>query len=289
MRKKQNKLLNRHSNTSTKPGINFFFAALDTTMQVEKRDGRLEEVMFDKITSRIKKLCYGLPSVNTALLVQKVINGMFDKVSTRELDELAAETAAYLSTTESEYSTLAARICVSNLHKETDKQFSNVMKHLYAHKIGNGEDAPKISEKVYKIIKANSSILDAAIVYDRDFDFDYFGVRTLMKTYLIRLNDKIAERPQHMWMRVAIGIHHSDIEAVIHTYNCLSQKIFIHATPTLFNAGTPFPQMSSCFLMQQEEDSIDGIYNTLHECALISKCAGNRNFNYEDSGKGFIH
>lgn len=239
-----------------------------------KRDGRCEEVMFDKITSRLKKLCYGLQCVDIPLVVQKVINGMFDGVSTHQLDDLAAETAAYLSTSESEYSTLAARICVSNLHKQTGKQFSVVMESLYAYTSPTCEEAPKISKDVIDIIRQNQTILDASIVYDRDFDFDYFGVRTLMKTYLMRLGDKIVERPQHMWMRVAIGIHMTDINSAIETYNGMSQKYFIHATPTLFNAGTPYPQMSSCFLVHQQEDSIDGIYKTLHKCALISKCAG---------------
>lgn len=241
-----------------------------------KRDGRQQPVHFDKITSRIKKLCYGLhPLVDPVEVSQKVCLGVYKGVTTVELDELAAQTAAHMITKHPDYGLLAARISVSNLHKQTDKSFSRTITalHKYIHP-KTGEPAPLISKRVYDIVKKNSEMFDSAIVYDRDFSYDYFGFKTLEKSYLMKLKGKIAERPQHMLMRVAIGIHMEDTKSAINTYNLMSQKWFTHASPTLFNAGTPRPQMSSCFLLTMKGDSIEGIYDTLKNCAMISKWAG---------------
>jgi len=246
-------------------------------MLVLKRDGRRESVKFDKITKRIENLCFGLDInfVNPVAVSKKVIDGLYDGVTTLELDKLAAEIAASMTTTHPDYAVLAARIAVSNLHKETSQSFSNTMKRLYTYKDPiTGEHAPLVSKEVYGIIKNNAAKLDAAVNYDRDFNYDYFGFKTLEKSYLFKLNNKIVERPQHMLMRVAVGIHHDDIDSVVETYNLMSEKWFTHATPTLFNAGTPKPQMSSCFLLTMQEDSIDGIYDTLKQCAKISQSAG---------------
>jgi ribonucleoside-diphosphate reductase alpha chain len=246
-------------------------------MYVLKRDGRRESVKFDKITARIEKLCYGLDAryVDPIPVSKKVIDGLYDGVSTVELDRLTAETAASMTTIHPDFAKLAARIAVSNLHKETSKSFSSTMKHLYTYvDAKTGENAPMLSKEVYGVIKANAAKLDEAIVYDRDFDYEYFGFKTLEKSYLLKINGRIAERPQHMLMRVAVGIHGADVDAAIETYNLLSEKWFTHATPTLFNAGTPKPQMSSCFLLTMKDDSIDGIYDTLKQCALISQSAG---------------
>jgi len=246
-------------------------------MYVVKRDGKQQSCQFDKIQSRISKLCYGLDSkfVNEAVISQKVIQGVYPGVKTTELDELAAQTAASFSTQHPDYAVLAARIEVSNLHKETEKCFSKVMHEFRSYKHPKtGESAPLIGKEVYDIIMANKDVLDGAIIHDRDFEFDYFGFKTLEKSYLLKINGQIAERPQHMLMRVSVGIHMDDIDRVIETYNLLSQRYFTHATPTLFNAGTPNPQMSSCFLLCMKADSIDGIYDTLKNCAIISKYAG---------------
>ena len=246
-------------------------------MLVVKRDGRRESVKFDKITARIEKLCYGLDAkyVNTVDIAKKVISGIYNGVSTVELDNLAAETAASLTTTHPDYAKLAARIAISNLHKTTSKSFSNTMKRLYTYVDPKTEmNASLISKEVYGIIKKNAALLDSTIIYDRDFSYDYFGFRTLERSYLMKLDGKAVERPQHMLMRVAIGIHLEDIDAAIDTYNLLSEKWFTHATPTLFNAGTPKPQMSSCFLLTMKDDSIDGIYDTLKQTAKISQSAG---------------
>ncbi len=246
-------------------------------MFVIKRDGRRESVKFDKITARIDKLCYGLNMqyIETIDIAKKVIDGIYDGVTTQELDNLAAETAASMTTRHPDYATLAARIAISNLHKTTSKSFSNTMKRLYTYiDSKTGENASLISTEVYGIIKKNAALLDSSIIYDRDFSYDYFGFKTLERSYLMRLDGKIVERPQHMLMRVAVGIHKEDIEAAIETYNLLSEKWFTHATPTLFNAGTPKPQLSSCFLLTMKEDSIDGIYDTLKQCAKISQSAG---------------
>jgi len=254
-------------------------------MFVIKRSGKRESVHFDKITSRITKLCYGLNSkhVDSVVIAQKVIQGVYPGVTTVELDELAAQTAASFATQHPDYSLLAARISVSNLHKQTEKKFSDVMKAFaqYVHP-RTGEPAPLISKETYDVVLKYKDELDGALIHDRDFDFDYFGFKTLEKSYLLRMNGIVAERPQQMLMRVAIGIHGSaDEEAgdealvrVFETYNLLSLKYFTHATPTLFNAGTPTPQMSSCYLLAMKADSIDGIYETLKNCAIISKYAG---------------
>jgi ribonucleoside-diphosphate reductase alpha chain len=246
-------------------------------MQVIKRTGRKEDVSFDKITARIKKLCYGLSSeyVNYIEIAKKVILGLYDGVSTTELDNLAAETAATMAAIHPDYAQLAARIAVSNLHKNTDKSFSQTMKDLY-HYIDpkTGEKAGLISDEIFNIIWKHRNELDSAIIYDRDYDFDYFGFKTLERSYLLRMEGKVVERPQHMLMRVAVGIHGEDIAAAVETYNLMSEKWFIHATPTLFNAGTPKAQMSSCFLLTMTDDSINGIFETLQRCALISQSAG---------------
>ena len=246
-------------------------------MLVLKRDGHRESVKFDKITARIEKLCYGLDPkfVNPVEVAMKVINGLYDGVSTQELDNLAAEIAATLTTKHPDFAKLAARIAVSNLHKVTSKSFSNTMKRLYTYvDPKTGQNAPLISKETYKVIKEHAAELDAAIIYDRDFSYDYFGFKTLERSYLMKVEGKTVERPQHMLMRVAVGIHGEDIPAAIETYNLLSEKWFTHATPTLFNAGTPKPQLSSCFLLTMKDDSIDGIYDTLKQCAKISQSAG---------------
>ena len=246
-------------------------------MLVIKRDGRRESVKFDKITARIEKLCYGLDTnyVSAVEVAKKVIVGIYDGVTTVELDNLAAETAATLTVKHPDYAVLAARIAISNLHKVTSKSFSNTMKHLYTYVDPHtGENAPLVSKEVYAIVKKNAALLDSTIIYSRDYTYDYFGFKTLERSYLMKLDGKIVERPQHMLMRVAVGIHQEDIEAAIQTYNLLSEKWFTHATPTLFNAGTPKPQLSSCFLLTIQDDSIDGIYDTLKQCAQISQSAG---------------
>lgn len=246
-------------------------------MLVLKRDGHRESVKFDKITARIEKLCYGLDPkfVNPVELAMKVINGLYDGVSTQELDNLAAEIAAAMTTRHPDFAKLAARIAVSNLHKTTSKSFSNTMKRLYQYvDPKTSQNAPLISKETWKVIKENAAELDEAILYDRDFSYDYFGFKTLERSYLMRVDGKTVERPQHMLMRVAVGIHGKDIPAAIETYHLMSEKWFTHATPTLFNAGTPKPQLSSCFLLTMKDDSIDGIYDTLKQCAKISQSAG---------------
>jgi len=246
-------------------------------MFVIKRDGRTESVKFDKITARIEKLCYGLNPdlVDPIDVAKKVIEGLYDGVTTTELDNLAAETAASLTTRHPDYALLASRIAVSNLHKNTTKSFSSTMKTLYYYVDPKSQQAcPLIADDIWDIIQENAELLDSHIIYDRDFGFDYFGFKTLEKSYLLKLNGQVAERPQHMYMRVAIGIHKSDIEAAIKTYDLLSERWFTHATPTLFNAGTPKPQMSSCFLLTMKDDSIEGIYDTLKQTAKISQSAG---------------
>ncbi len=245
-------------------------------MYVVKRDGRKEPIMFDKITSRVRKLCYGLNSlVDPVKVAMRVIEGLYDGVTTSELDNLAAEIAATMTTTHPDYARLAARISVSNLHKNTRKSFSEVMTDLYNYvNPRTGKKAPLLSDDVYKVIVDNAEKLDSTIIYNRDFGYDYFGFKTLERSYLLKLNGKIAERPQHMLMRVSVGIHMDDMESVLETYELMSKKYFTHATPTLFNSGTPKPQMSSCFLLAMQDDSIDGIYNTLKQTAKISQSAG---------------
>jgi len=251
--------------------------ANSSKMVVLKRDGRAETVHFDKITSRIDKLCYGLDMdyIDSTSITLKVISGLYPGVTTVELDNLAAETAATMTTKHPDYAILAARIAVSNLHKETKKRFSDVISDLYnmVHKT-NGKPTPMISEEHFKIIMNNKDKLDAAIVFDRDFQYQYFGFKTLERSYLLKIDGKVVERPQQMLMRVSVGIHGEDIDDAIETYNLLSQRLFTHASPTLFNAATPRPQLSSCFLLTMHSDSIEGIYDTLKQCALISKSAG---------------
>ena len=245
-------------------------------MFVLKRDGRKEAVKFDKITSRIQKMCYGLDDlVDSTTVAMKVIEGIYEGVTTFELDNLAAEVAASLTVKHPDYAKLAARIAVSNLHKKTKKSFSETMTDLfeYVNPVTN-QEAPMLANDVHQIIQDNKEVLDSTIIYDRDFSYDYFGFKTLERSYLLRRNGQVAERPQHMLMRVSIGIHKDDIPAAIETYEMMSRKYFTHATPTLFNAGTPKPQMSSCFLLTMKDDSIDGIYDTLKQCSKISQSAG---------------
>ncbi|KAJ1564414.1 Ribonucleoside-diphosphate reductase large subunit, partial [Nowakowskiella sp. JEL0078] len=246
-------------------------------MFVIKRDGRGERVAFDKITSRINKLCYGLDMnfVDPALVAQKVITGVYQGVTTVELDNLAAETTAYLTTKHPDYAILAARIAISNLHKETKKQFSSVIEDLYNYvHPKTGLPAPMVSKETFDAVMKHQDRLNSAIIYDRDFNYNYFGFKTLERSYLLRTNGCVAERPQQMLMRVAVGIHGEDVDAAIQSYTYMSEKYFTHASPTLFNAGTPRPQLSSCFLLTMKDDSIEGIYETLKTCAMISKTAG---------------
>ncbi|RMZ51571.1 ribonucleoside-diphosphate reductase subunit alpha [Flavobacteriaceae bacterium PRS1] len=245
-------------------------------MYVVKRDGRKEPIMFDKITSRVRKMCYDLNSlVDPVKISMRVIEGLYDGVTTSELDNLAAEVAATMTTAHPDYAKLAARISVSNLHKSTKKTFSEVMTDLYTYVNPRTEKkAPLLSEEVYQVIIDNKEKLDSTIIYNRDFGYDFFGFKTLERSYLLKLNGKIAERPQHMLMRVSVGIHLNDLDAVIETYELMSKKYFTHATPTLFNSGTPKPQMSSCFLLTMKDDSIEGIYDTLKQTAKISQSAG---------------
>eukprot|EP00271_Cylindrocystis_brebissonii_P014282 TRINITY_DN35591_c0_g1_i1.p1 TRINITY_DN35591_c0_g1~~TRINITY_DN35591_c0_g1_i1.p1 ORF type:complete len:813 (+),score=147.62 TRINITY_DN35591_c0_g1_i1:442-2880(+) len=247
-------------------------------MYVEKRGGRgREPVQFDKITARLKKLSYGLNTdhCDPTVVAGKVCAGVFKGVKTSDLDELAAETAAGMTASHPDYAVLAARIAVSNLHKLTLKSFSETVQKMYDH-VNNGSKlkAPLIADDVYEIIMKNKERLDSEIIYDRDFDYDFFGFKTLERSYLLKVNGMVVERPQHMLMRVSIGIHKTDIEAAVKTYHLLSQRWFTHASPTLFNSGTPNAQLSSCFLICMKADSIEGIYDTLKECAVISKSAG---------------
>jgi ribonucleoside-diphosphate reductase alpha chain len=254
----------------------FCFLKQTKTMYVVKRDGHKEPVMFDKITDRIKKLCYGLNDLVDAVKVaMRVIEGLYDGVTTSELDNLAAETAASMTIAHPDYAQLAARIAISNLHKNTTKSFSETMNEMY-HYVNprTNQQAPLLSEEVHEVIQANAEFLDSHIIYNRDFNYDYFGFKTLERSYLLKINGKIVERPQHMLMRVSVGIHLNDLDSVIETYDLMSKKFFTHATPTLFNAGTPKPQMSSCFLLSMKDDSIDGIYDTLKSTAKISQSAG---------------
>ncbi|KAH1245783.1 Ribonucleoside-diphosphate reductase large subunit [Glycine max] len=246
-------------------------------MYVVKRNGRQETVHFDKITARLKKLSYGLSSdhCDAVLVAQKVCAGVYKGVTTSQLDELAAETAAAMTANHPDYACLAARIAVSNLHKNTKKSFSETIKIMYYHfNERSGLKAPLIADDVYEIIMKNAARLDSEIIYDRDFDYDYFGFKTLERSYLLKVQGQVLERPQHMLMRVAVGIHKDDIDSAVKTYHMMSQRWFTHASPTLFNAGTPRPQLSSCFLVCMKDDSIEGIYETLKECAIISKSAG---------------
>ncbi|MGV8994922.1 MAG: ribonucleoside-diphosphate reductase subunit alpha [Flavobacterium sp.] len=245
-------------------------------MYVIKRNGTKEPVMFDKITDRIKKLCYGLNDlVDPVKVAMRVIEGLYDGVATSELDNLAAETAAAMTISHPDYAQLAARIAISNLHSNTKKSFSETMTDMYNYvNPRTNQESPLLSDEVYEVIQKNSVFLDSHVLYNRDFNYDYFGFKTLERSYLLKLNGKIVERPQHMLMRVSVGIHLDDLDSVLETYDLMSKKFFTHATPTLFNAGTPKPQMSSCFLLAMQDDSIDGIYDTLKQTAKISQSAG---------------
>lgn len=246
-------------------------------MFVTKRDRKKQRVQFDKITGRIQKLCYGLDSryVDPISVALKVIEGIYDGITTSELDTLAAEVAATLTTRHPDYALLASRIAISNLQKNTKKSFSETVALLYHYKDSKtGLLAPLVSREIYEIVQEQSELLDATLIYDRDFSYDYFGFKTLERSYLMKADGKVVERPQHMLMRVALGIHKKNIAAAIETYHYMSEKWFTHATPTLFNAGTPNPQMSSCFLLHIKGDSIDGIFDTLKDCAKISQSAG---------------
>ncbi|XP_022587945.2 ribonucleoside-diphosphate reductase large subunit [Cyclospora cayetanensis] len=244
-------------------------------MYVINRKGEKEPVSFDQILHRVQSLCYGLhPLVDAARVSQAVINGMFAGIKTSQLDELAAQTSAYMAATHPDFSKLAARIAIDNLHKNTSADFAEVVEQLHSYMDNQGREAPLIHKDVYEFVMQNRASLNAAIKYHRDFDYDYFAFKTLERSYLLRMRGTIVERPQHMIMRVACGIHYGDLERTIETYELMSLKLFTHATPTLFNAGTPRPQMSSCFLLTMQDDSIDGIFSTLRQCALISKTAG---------------
>ena len=245
-------------------------------MQVIKRNGKREEVSFDKITARIKKLVYGLSDhVNPIKISMRVIEGLYDGVSTSDLDNLAAETCATMTAVHPDYALLAARIAISNLHKNSNKSFSETMEALYNYiDPVTSQKAGLISDLTIDVIRRHADQLDSAIIYDRDYSFDYFGFKTLERSYLLRMNGNVVERPQHMLMRASVGIHGDDITSAIETYHLMSEKWFIHATPTLFNAGTPKPQLSSCFLLSMVDDSIQGIFETLSRCAKISQSAG---------------
>ena len=239
-------------------------------MQVIKRNGKREDVSFDKITARVKKMCFGINQkyVDPIEIAKKVIQGLYDGVTTSELDNLAAETAATMATNHPDYALLAARIAVSNLHKSTNKSFSATMEALYNYiDPKTSQKAGLISKEALDVIIAHKDKLDSAIIYDRDLTFDFFGFKTLERSYLLRMDGKVVERPQHMLMRAAVGIHGEDIDSAIETYHLMSEKWFIHATPTLFNAATPKPQLSSCFLLTMTDDSISGIFETLTRCA----------------------
>lgn len=246
------------------------------THYVTKRNGEIQPINIKEITNRLEKLAFGLDRnfVNIDAIVQKVIQGMYDKVPTTVLDNLAAETSAYMNILHPHYSILAARIVVDNLHKETKSRFSETIYDLYHYVDKTGRNASLISQDVYEIVMKNSEAIEKVINYERDFNYDFFGFKTLERSYLLKIHGKIAERPQDMLMRVSLGIHKEDLESAFETYNLMSDKWFTHATPTLFNSGTPNPQMSSCFLLAMREDSLEGIYDTLKQTALISKSAG---------------
>jgi len=246
-------------------------------MIVIKRDKSHQTVRFDAITQRIEDLVKGLDGrfIDPVSVTRKVIDGMADKMTTDQIDTLAAEIAASMVVQHPDYGILAARIAISNLHKKTTGSFFNTMKRLYTFVDPKTKSpAPLVDSEFYRIVSENAAVLDKAIQHDRDYDYDFFGFKTLEKSYLMRIDGQPVERPQHLLMRVAVGIHGEDISAALETYDLLSQKLFTHATPTLFNAGTPKPQMSSCFLLTMQEDSIDGIYDTLKQCAKISQSAG---------------
>ena len=246
-------------------------------MQVVNRKGEREDVRFDAIHEKLQKLSHGLDEtwVDPGHVTKLTIEGLYDGVTTRELDQLAAETSASLASHHPDYSRLAARICVDDLHRSTKDVFTDVITDLREYiDPESKKHAPLISEEVYEIIMANADRLNSHIDYSRDHNYDYFGFKTIERSYLLKLDGQVVERPQHMLLRVAVGIHYGDIDKALRTYDLMSQGYFTHATPTLFNSGTPMPQMSSCFLLTMQDDSLDGIYDTLKQCALISKSAG---------------
>lgn len=259
-------------------------------MKVKKRDGSLEEMRYDKITRRISALCsdLNLEYVDPTYITLKVTQGIYDEISTTELDQLAAETAASMTTTHPDYAKLAGRVAVTNLHKTTPKKFSLAIKELYSFvEPRTGKESSLISDELYKFVMKNKSVIDGAIVQERDFDFDYFGFKTLERSYLLKISNRIVERPQYMYMRVALGICNGDIEMGLRIYDDLSQHFYTHATPTLFNAGTRRPQMSSCFLIGNKGDDINGLFDTIKDVANISKWAGGIGLHVHDvRGKG---
>ena len=248
---------------------------MSSEMYVTKRDGQTEIVSFDKILRRIKRI--GVEAgiqINYTTLAMKVIDQLYDNISTTKIDELTADQCASMSSIHYDYATLASHITVSNHHKNTETSFATVMSELYNYVDKHNKHSPLVSKEILDIVEANKEWIESRLDFKRDYVFDYFGFKTLEKSYLMRINNKVVERPQHMWMRVSLGIHGLNIDNAIKTYDLMSQKYFTHATPTLFNAGTPRPQLSSCFLIGMENDSIEGIFNTLKDCALISKWAG---------------
>ena len=261
--------------TSPMTTTSFMQPPEENEMNVTKRNGQLEIVSFDKILQRIKRIGRELDiKLNFTTLAMKVIDQLYDGISTTKIDELTAEQCASMASIHYDYNALAGRIIISSHQKNTSESFSEVMTQLYECKDKNGKSSPLVSDELMEVIRVHGKYIDTLCDYSRDFLIDYFGFKTLDRAYLMRLEGKPVERPQHMWMRVAIGIHGAELDDVTQTYDMMSQKYFTHATPTLFNAGTPRPQLSSCYLLSMESDSIDGIYNTLKDCALISKMAG---------------
>jgi hypothetical protein len=246
-------------------------------MKVKKRDGSLEEMRYDKITKRISALCHdlNLDYIDPTYVTLKVTQGIYDGITTTELDNLAAETAASMVTTHPDYAKLSGRLAVSNLHKTTPKKFSQCIKELHSFiEPKTLKESSLISDEVYEFVMNHKETIDFAIHQDRDLDFDFFGFKTLERSYLLKIGDRVVERPQYMYMRVAVGICNGDIDMAIRIYNDLSQHFYTHATPTLFNAGTVRPQMSSCFLIGNKGDDIDGLFDTIKDVAKISKWAG---------------
>ena len=249
--------------------------SLNEEMYVTKRDGKREIVSFDKILNRIKKIGQEAHmKLNYTTLVMKVIDQLYDGISTTKIDELSAEQCASMASIHPDYNVLAGSIIISNHHRNTSPSFVEVMTQLYNFEDKHGKQSPLISEETFRHIIDNADVFDAMCCYNRDYLIDYFGFKTLERAYLMKINNKIVERIQHMWLRVSVGIHGNNMDRIKETYDLMSQKYFTHATPTLFNSGTPRPQNSSCFLLAMESDSIEGIYNTLKDCALISKWAG---------------
>ena len=268
-------------------GVDNFYTTETENMYVVKRNGRHEKMQFDKITRRISKLCNDLDTkyVVPEGITIKVMTGIYPGITTRQLDDLAAETSAYMSTSHFHYSTLAARICASNLHKETDDDYFELVTKMrnYLHP-KTKEQSPLVSEELFDVVCKHKERIQQVLDENMhlDFEYDYFAFKTLERSYLLKMNEKVVERPQYMLFRVAIGIHGHDIDSVIESYKLMSNKKFTMATPTLFNSGTPRPQMSSCFLVHMKEDSVAGIFDTMKDCALISKYAGGLGISVHD-------